>query len=314
VDKSSDKSSRKRKASGLLDVPPERSSKKVRSGVLAWLSKVDANRFKGGSPSPSRASAASSRNSSVKAASTPTVSRLTKDDKDDLTKENRALFVALPKSVKQQRGTILAAAKAHCIQHADKGLQAVIPSADSFFAVVFDTTSSRDKGLKSLKKVAALEHNGKKVQLVIHPFGQKTGGKGLVWTVPVGPLDTPNDLVLGLRELLVEEPVLTNGLEIRQVLFDKVYTGTLSVRFPSPPPWKGKHVTVKGRTRLITVEAPDKCRLCNSLEHSSWDCDDNTRHALGTKVWRIQGGAAVEGADESSSESDESGEDERMKE
>jgi hypothetical protein len=147
----------------------------------------------------------------------------------------------------------------------------IIRLADSFLAVVFDTTKHRDAALNRLREKSTFEFNKAKITVAAFPFGDKVGGKVSVWTVPCGPLDSQKVLASVILDHLGSE---CPAFEIRAWTHNNYNTAAFAVRFASPPAWKGKAIVVKGQPQLIIAESPCKCRIYSRRpDHESFtDC------------------------------------------
>ena len=82
----------------------------------------------------------------------PTMTRFSAQEKEQMKSGDRTAFVALPKSMKTKRAAKNDELNKHIARSCKKfGLEAVLQSGDSYFAVVFDTTENRDRALEALR-------------------------------------------------------------------------------------------------------------------------------------------------------------------
>ena len=93
------------------------------------------------------------RDTSVPARSrrTPTIPRLSKEDKTKMTEDGRAAFIALPKSHKSKRMTAQALLHQHVAKHARRGLVSIMASGDSYLTAVIDTGPRMLSAIETLK-------------------------------------------------------------------------------------------------------------------------------------------------------------------
>jgi hypothetical protein len=80
------------------------------------------------------------------------MTRFSANEKEQMKAGNRTAYVALPKNLKARRASKNDALNKHISRTYKKlGLEAVLQSGDSYFAVAFETPENRDRALETLR-------------------------------------------------------------------------------------------------------------------------------------------------------------------
>lgn len=97
--------------------------------------------------------------------------------------------MSLPKSLVKRRKQALDDLQKTILQSLDSyklRSQSIIRSGNSYVAVVFGTTKTRERALRRLEKVE-ISFEGKTVEKLVYNFGDASGGKSpTLWAIPVG--------------------------------------------------------------------------------------------------------------------------------
>lgn len=115
-----------------------------------------------------------------------TIPRLSRFDKEAIIRDNRALFVGLPRAITRKRGTILSRIRLNLIEAVGPDtLSQIIASGDSFLAVIFLSAQFRDHALVQLRG-RTFTFEGGSIPVTIHTFGEHQGAWRQVWLIPGG--------------------------------------------------------------------------------------------------------------------------------
>ena len=164
------------------------------------------------------------------------------------------------------------------------GLEAVLQSGDSYFAVVFDTPEKRDRSLEALR-AKKFRLDSKAVSLQIMPFGVPDEAANTIWTIRGGYGDTTEKISGAIRTQFGSEKeaeAFFGKVTVKKVLQNEVPNGQFMARIDKPAPWIGKQLKMGNDFRLITCEPATRCRFCSQKEHCSWDCEESTSFSLQT--------------------------------
>lgn len=209
----------------------------------------------------------------------PTQVRLSMMMKDDLKAVNLGIYVTLGKLIRL--GTKLQAF--HRIQRwltnfNLTGLETLIKSAGSYYAVVFDTTINRDNALKYLNQ-EVYKYEDKPVQLTIEAFGVQAQEGNVIWLIQAGPLDTYTTVTTAV-EMHIQQNY-PNGYTCTIKVFPKlengIKTGNWAVEFdkaPEPTAFKKQLKTNNGDHWYISQEPASICRFCRSPGHTIVQCKE----------------------------------------
>ncbi|KAJ5927578.1 hypothetical protein N7516_009351 [Penicillium verrucosum] len=99
------------------------------------------------------------------------MTRFSANEKEQMKAENRTAYVALPKNMKAKRAAKNDELNKYVARTCKKlGLEAVLQSGDSYFAVVFETPENRDLALETLR-AKNFRLDSEVVPIQIMPFG-----------------------------------------------------------------------------------------------------------------------------------------------
>ncbi|KAJ9488760.1 hypothetical protein VN97_g4515 [Penicillium thymicola] len=127
------------------------------------------------------------------------MTRFLANEKEQMKTGNRTAYVVLPKNLKARRATKNDALNKHISRTRKKvGLEAVLQSGDSYFAVVFVTPDNRDRALEILR-AKKFRLDSEVVSLQVMPFGVPDEAANTVWTVRGGYGDTAEKIAGAIR-------------------------------------------------------------------------------------------------------------------
>ncbi|PFH55591.1 hypothetical protein XA68_17984 [Ophiocordyceps unilateralis] len=217
----------------------------------------------------------------------PTIPAIGPKDKAALAKENRSLFLAMPRDVQPRNASQIAALnKLVATSNASKGLLKVIPSANSYLAVRYDTTESRDNAIKVLEK-EKVTFKEKKLSPSVAEFGVRTSSdEPQAWLITAGPMDEAEDIESAVRAYLGENQLDNPGFSIRALLKNDVQQAIFVVLWDKSVLFT-KHLKVKGAQRLVSCEPRGQCRLCGE-QHRMRRCDRNAVLQLGVELLAVE--------------------------
>lgn len=112
-------------------------------------------------------------------------------------------------------------------------------------------------------------------------FGAKGRKQSYAWSVPAGVFDDAEDVFDGLFHLFREQKKVV--VSVHELLEDRIPNGSYLAIFSEPPPFLGKEIVIKEVKHLITVESPNKCRICKARDHPMWLCPNQGRTAIGVE-------------------------------
>lgn len=220
------------------------------------------------------------------AKSAPTQTRITAEQKTQLAESDRAIFAAVPKTVRKNRHSAHMNLRAYIAALNSKGLEAIVASGDSYYAVVLDTTEHRDKALAKMLKSSYKGKDGEPIKTIYHKFGDPAGDIRTIWTIAVGPLGgnlkKVRDAVIAHVSKL--SPGYSTTFVLRKKLECETFSGTVAIRFEDPPPDFKKQMVINGMVSLVTQEPPNTCRFCGCSGHDIFGCEAKCDKELGKDV------------------------------
>ncbi|KAF5177687.1 hypothetical protein FRX31_032725 [Thalictrum thalictroides] len=150
--------------------------------------------------------------------SSATTNRISREQKVALAESGKAVYVALPKSLKKRRSAAHTSLKSFLSGLQLRGLKAAAPSGTSFFALMFDTEDRRDRAVNKILR-STFRWEGVAFRLIAHNFGDNGKGKQVIWQLSANLLASGEEVRESIIEHVLQiDPPHTSPFEVRQII------------------------------------------------------------------------------------------------
>ncbi|KAF2123273.1 hypothetical protein P153DRAFT_391690 [Dothidotthia symphoricarpi CBS 119687] len=243
-----------------------------------------------------------------KAKKEPTITRLSAQQKDRITRDGRALWIGFPRSNERisSRGAVLTELDSF-VRKVLQNTPGVVEVSKqvTFTLAVFESESVRNSARTTLQE-ATFRFNGTPVDHLVSNFGEQEADTNTVWFIPA-PLHTFKDLVETLVEAFTDRKLTLPAFKARKEQNQGINDNYWVVKFDSPPEWPNKPVfpsALDGTPLLVTTDWRGSCRLCKEQGHQAWACTGTTLLTLAAQEYSHEGKVYATSPSESESESD----------
>ncbi|RKF56516.1 hypothetical protein OnM2_080052 [Erysiphe neolycopersici] len=217
----------------------------------------------------------------------PTANRISREQKQELILSKRAIYLAIPKSLKKRRTAAFTAIKPFLSSLQLRGLKAIAPSGSSYYALLFETEDRKDRALTKIGR-SSFKWDGVMYKLIVHSFGGNPAGDEVILQISANLFATGPEVRDSIIEHYLQvDPLHSGPFIVRQVHDNDMPTGKWAVKFETKGPQKfAKQMKMGAITVLVSQEPQGTCRLCGNSGHNLFSCTTKGEKELGTESFK----------------------------